>query len=383
MKILMVSMYSIHFFRWAEQLRDSDHEIYWIDVFDSNTYVKTIEFIEQTVGWRNRWDYPGRYLLKSKAPVLNKFLNRINQRDLKSILEEKIKEIKPDIVHSFVLQSAAFSILPIMRKFPEIKWVYSAWGNDLFYRQNFDNDLKDIKETLPKFDYMFADCSRYYLLAKDLGFSGKYLGTYPTGGGYNLVEYDSFISSFEKKRRIIIKGYQGKLGRCNRVLEGLIRIKSELNEYTITVFGANKEVYEFAKKIGLLKWDNFEIKYNLTQTEVLKLMGNARISVGNSISDGLPNTLLESIIMNSFPIQSDPGGATSELIAHEKNGFLINNPEDCYEIGELISRAINDPVFMKKAIKHNTERIKPYLERNYIKNDVVKKYRLIEKQLIS
>ncbi|CAL65548.1 glycosyltransferase [Christiangramia forsetii] len=382
MKILMVSMFSIHFFRWAEQLRDTNHEVYWIDVFDSNTYVKSIDFIEQTVGWRNRWNYPGRYLLKSKAPGLNKFLNKFNQRDLKSILEEKIKEIKPEIVHSFVLQSATFSILPVMRNFPEIKWVYSAWGNDLFYRQNFDEDLKNIKETLPEIDYMFADCSRDYLLAKDFGFKGRYLGTNPTGGGYKLEEYENFISTFEERKGIIIKGYQGKLGRCNRVLEGLMSIKSELKEYRITVYGANKEVFEFAKKSGLLEWDNFEVKYNLTQTAVLKLMGNSRISVGNSISDGLPNTLLEAIIMNSFPIQSDPGGATSELIAHEKNGFLIDDPEDYKEIGDLISRAINDPAFMKKAIRHNTERIKPFLDRDYIKNQVLKQYRSIEKQLI-
>lgn len=381
MKILMVSMFSIHFFRWAEQLRDTSHEVYWIDVFDSNTYVKNIDFIEQTVGWRNRWNYPGRYLLKSRAPVLSNFLNKLNQRDLKSVLEEKIREIKPDIVHSFVLQSATFSILPVMIKFPEIKWVYSAWGNDLYYRQNLDRDLNNIKETLPEIDYMFADCSRDYLLAKELGFTGTYLGTYPTGGGYNLAEYDKFISGFKDRQGILIKGYQGKLGRCNMVLEGLIGIKSELRDYRITVYGANKEVYEFAEKCGLMEWDNFEIKYNLIQAEVLKLMGEAKISIGNSISDGLPNTLLEAIIMESFPIQSNPGGATAEIIAHEQNGFLINDPENSNEIRELISRAVESPLFLKKAIKHNTERVKPYLERSYIKNKVQNQYRLIEKQL--
>ncbi|APG60106.1 glycosyltransferase [Christiangramia salexigens] len=383
MRILMVSMFSIHFFRWAEQLRDTGHQVYWIDVFDSNTSVKSIDFIEQTVGWRNRWDYPGRYLLKSKVPALYNVINKINQRDLNSILEEKIKEIQPDIVHSFVLQSATFSILKTMKIFPEIKWVYSAWGNDLFYRKNFENDLNNIKTTLPEIDYMFADCSRDYLLAKDLGFNGKYLGTYPTGGGYNLAEYDKFNSDFEDRHGIIIKGYQGKLGRCNKVLEGLTMIKTELKDYKISVYGANKEVYEFAKKNGLLEWSNFIIKYNLSQAEVLKLMGDAKISIGNSISDGLPNTLLEAIIMNSFPIQSNPGGASSELIAHEENGLLIADPENPIEIGELLLKAINDPVFMKRAIIHNSEYIKPYLERNNIKIQVQKQYRIIEKQLIN
>ena len=64
MKILMISMYSSHFFRWAEQLKDSGHEIYWIDVFDSNLYVEKIDFVHQTIGWRNKIKYPGRYKLK-------------------------------------------------------------------------------------------------------------------------------------------------------------------------------------------------------------------------------------------------------------------------------------------------------------------------------
>ncbi|MCZ2845804.1 MAG: glycosyltransferase [Candidatus Bathyarchaeota archaeon] len=381
MKILMVSMFSNHFFRWAEQFKDTGHEVFWIDVFDSNTKVLKIEFAVQIQGWRNKWDYPGRYWIKARMPLISKIFNKINQRDLALKVEEQIKEIQPDIVHTFVLQSATLPLISIMRKFPEIKWVYSAWGNDLFYRQNFDVDLKNIKATLPEIDYMFADCSRDYLLAKDLGFKGKYLGTYPTGGGYCFDEYDKFISDFEERRGIVVKGYQGKLGRCNKVLEGLIRIKTELKEYKITVYGANKEVREFAKKEGLLDWDNFEIKYNLTHPEVLKLMGDARISIGNSISDGLPNTLLEAIIMNSFPIQSNPGGATSELIASGENGFLINDPEDPAEIGELISRAINAPEFMKKVIIHNSTYIKPYLERNHIKKEVLKQYEFVQQQL--
>ena len=68
MKILMVSMASIHFFRWTEQLKKSGHEVYWIDVYDSNSNYERIDFVQQTVGWRNRINFPGCYYVKNKYP---------------------------------------------------------------------------------------------------------------------------------------------------------------------------------------------------------------------------------------------------------------------------------------------------------------------------
>lgn len=32
MKILMVSIPTLHFFRWANQLQDAGHEVYWFDI---------------------------------------------------------------------------------------------------------------------------------------------------------------------------------------------------------------------------------------------------------------------------------------------------------------------------------------------------------------
>lgn len=65
-------------------------------------------------------------------------------------------------------------------------------------------------------------------------------------------------------------------------------------------------------------------------------MGQSIVYIGNNISDGIPNTVLEAMIMGAFPIQSNPGGATAEIIEEGNNGFLIHNPEDIEEIKKLI-----------------------------------------------
>lgn len=376
-------MFSPHFFNWSEQLKDSEHEIYWLDVYDSNTYVKKIGFINQIVGWRNKLKYPGRYYLKSKLPKVYNFINLFNQRKLIDVFEEKLMEIQPDVVHSFVMYSACVPILEVMKKHPEIKWIYSAWGNDLYYYQDKPEHLLGMKKVFKRLDYMFADCTRDFNIAKKHGFKGKYLGTFPTGGGYHFELYQPYIKPLKQKNLILIKGYQHKFGRCNNILGAISSLKKELSAYEIVVFGTHQSVFDFVSgSKELQNMENLKVIRQINHNEVLKLMGESIIYIGNSISDGMPNTLLEAIIMEGFPIQSNPGGATAEIIEHGKNGLLIKDPEDIDEIAELILNAITNPEFIRVAIAYNITNIKPKLEREYIKKKVIEKYSIIEQELI-
>jgi glycosyltransferase involved in cell wall biosynthesis len=381
MKILMVSMFSNHFFRWTEQLRGSGHEIYWIDVYDSNTKVEKIDFVHQIIGWRNKIEYPGRYWIKQYIPKLYNLISRINQRELAQIFESKLLEIKPDLVHSFVMYSACVPIYKVMQKYSNIKWMFSAWGNDLFFYQNDRQRLLDMKLVLPELDYMFADCERDFAIAKKLGFKGEFQGVFPGGGGYKFEYYDPYIKSFSERKIILIKGYQHKFGRCNKVLEAVSTIQNQLSNYEIIVFAASPLVLDYAKKMNLNDWKNLTIHGQLAHSEVLRLMGKSLIYIGNSISDGMPNTLLEAIIMGVFPIQSNPGGATAELINDGENGFLISNPENADGIRNLIVTAISNVKVMEMGVANNYKKIKPTLKREFIKQQVINKYLMIEKSI--
>src|SRR5690606_22864170 len=115
---------------------------------------------------------------------------------------------------------------------------------------------------------------------------------------------------FSARKTILIKGYQGLLGRCNVILRAISNLHYELKDYEILVFAANSEVENFAKEAGLKKWNNFKVVGKISHEEVLRIMGETNIYIGNCISDGTPNTMLEALIMGAFPIQSNPGGAT-------------------------------------------------------------------------
>jgi glycosyltransferase involved in cell wall biosynthesis len=381
MKILLLSMASPHFFNWVIQLKNSGHELYWLDVFGSGGYFKQIDFVEQKTGWRYRWDYVGRHRIKRDFPRLNLLINSINERKLTRQFEKELRRIKPDVVHSFVMYIATAPVLQVMKKHPNIQWLYSAWGSDMYYYSKEEFHRQQMQKTLPHINYMFADCYRDKNIARQHGFKGLFLGKFPGGGGYDLNTNNKFIEPFKSRNKILIKGYQGKHGKCIQVLEGISKLKIPLANFRIVIFAAAPEVEEYLDNSGMRKWENLSVYSKVSKLKVLELMGQSLIYIGSSTSDGTPNTLLEAITMESFPIQSNPGGATAEIIEHGKNGLLINDPEDIDEIAKLILEAISNPEYIREAIAYSTANIKPKLERKFIQEQVLEKYKLIEDNL--
>lgn len=381
MKILMVSIFAPHFFNWTQQLEDSGHEIYWLDVFDSRTKVEKIDFAHQMTGWRYKVDYPGRYFIKNSLPGFNSLINLVNERNLEHFFEQRLAEIKPDVVQSFVMHLSCFPIYKVMERNPQIKWIYSSWGSDLFYYQDKREESEKMKQILPALDFMFADCHRDYKIAEDFGFKGLFLGVFPGGGGFDLKEMNHAMKPLRERDVILVKGYQGKHGRCIQVLLALIGLKQELINFRVIIFGANKEVQKFVSDSELQFWGNLEVFGKISQSEVIKLMGRSIIYIGNSLSDGMPNTLLEAMVMGAFPLQSNPGGATGEIITHKSNGMLIEEPENPESIRKLILEALRDTQLINNGRRYNLEYIKPKLERELIRTEVLERYKLVERQL--
>lgn len=348
MKILMVSIPTLHFFRWANQLQDAGHEVYWFDITGMSQPVTKISWIKQKVDWKLKWDYPGRILVKNKFPKLYKFIQQFNEKDTARTFENYLNEIKPDFVHSFALYLSCSPIIEVMEKNPAQKWIYSSWGSDLFYFQNEPAYLKDIKRVLPRINYLFTDCLRDYEIAKQYGFSGEFLGVFPGGGGFELNEMETYKLPISQRKTILIKGFQGRSGRAIPVLKAITTLKEQLLNYEIVVFGSDPQTFEYVTNSELKKWKNFQILGKIPHEEVLKLMGKSLIYIGNSNSDGMPNTMLEAIFMGAFPIQSNPGGATAELIQNGVNGLLIEDCEDEEEIKKLILQAVKTDEFKAK-----------------------------------
>lgn len=367
MKILIVAMRSIHTIRWVSQLKDSGHDVHWFDILNGG-HITEWDWVTQHTNWRYKFgNFRGRYFLKRFFPMLHRLFENDVEKKFKTLLEE----IQPDVVHSIVMYNCTVPIYSIMKNNKQIKWIYSAWGNDLFYYRKVKAYKEDILKVLPQVDYMFADCHRDISIAKEMGFRGEVLGVFPGGGGYRLTEYDNYHKPLEERNIILVKGYEQRFGKAINVVQALKNIEHHLKNYRVIVFGADDAFNRDLCKISNI--DFIEIKQHISHNEVLALMGESLIYVGNSISDGMPNTLLEAIIMGAFPIQSNPGGATAEIVQENINGLLIEDPESIQGIQVKVLAAISNYKLLSLAYIYN-RKIRDTLRYEIIKDKVLNAY---------
>ena len=377
MKILFVSMPSIHTTRWIENLAGTNHELYWFDVLGKGNLESNVKMV-QYVNWKKR-KLPylkGEHFLRKKFPRLYLKIQPLFEVTANEKLVAIINEIQPDLIHSFEMQSCSYPILKTMNKFPTIKWLYSCWGSDMYKYKEESLYLPRIISVLKRINYLHTDCLRDFKIAKEFGFKGYFSGVIPGGGGFQLENFEPYYKTIESRKIILVKGYQHHVGRGLNIVKALETIKDKLNEFEVVVFGTHKEVIGYINKRDL----RFKVftRHQLTHNEVVQFMGKSIIYVGNSISDGIPNTLLEAIIMGTFPIQSNPGGVTSEIITHNKNGLLIENPESITEIASLLELALANKSLLNEAQRFNKIIGKERLDYGINQQKIVALYKKIE-----
>lgn len=366
-------MPSVHVIRWIENLKDAQHELFWFDVLGKGK-LQTINQVHQFTDWKKR-KIPylkGEHFLKKNNPSFyNKIVSNL-EVSANQELERIIQEIQPDVIHSFEMQSCSYPILKTMNKYSTIKWMYSCWGSDLYFYQNDAKHLNKIKKVLKRVDFIHTDCHRDYQLAVNLGFAGQNLGIIPGGTGFRIDELNDLKLPVSQRKIILVKGYQHTFGRALNVVKALSKIQSEIKNYQVVVYGAHKEVIDFINETKL-PFKVFD-RNALSHHQILELMGKAIVAIGNSISDGMSNTLLEAIVMGAFPIQSNPGGVSAEIITNNENGFLIETPNDTVAIANLIVNALKDFELLQSANHKNSILAKEKLDYNYNKIKVMALY---------
>ena len=366
-------MPSVHVIRWIENLKDTSYELYWFDVLGRGK-LETLNAVHQYTDWEKRKiaTVKGEYFLRKKAPLIYKKIVPFLEVTANEALEEIILEIQPDVIHSFEMQSCSYPILKTMQKYPHIPWLYSCWGNDLYYYQQFSTHLKKIKQVLQRVDFLHTDCNRDFILAKKIGFLGKHVGVIPGGTGYKLAELEKYKLPVEERKIILVKGYENEFGRGLNIIKALQQLKLD---YEIVVFGSHINVinYIIANKLEFKVFD----RHGLSHQELMELMGKSLLYIGNSISDGIPNTLLEALVMGAFPIQSNPGGATAEIVENGMNSFLIENPESIMDIQNIILKFLSSPQLVKDAVKINGNLAQDRLDYKSNRVKVISIYNLI------
>ncbi|WP_324292445.1 glycosyltransferase family 4 protein [uncultured Methanoregula sp.] len=385
---------SIHTARWIGQIADLGWDIHLfpsIDYGDTHAELKNVTIYHSLYGTKKNKNpnvnYNGQPVFSNILAWAGRFLKQtLNPHYRRDDLIRVIKEIQPDIIHSMEFQHGGYLVLDAKReflkrsrnneKFPS--WIATNWGSDIFLFGKMPDHKEKIQALLKECDYYSCECERDIELAKKFGFNGKYLPVLPNTGGFTpaFIEKPGAGRKTSDRRVILLKGYQGWAGRALVGLDAIELCAGDLQEYEVEIYSCTspevrKRAHMLSKKMKI----PIRILPPVSHEDLLEHFGRARIYIGLSISDAISTALLESMVMGSFPIQSDTSCA-DEWITDGKTGFIVP-PEDASLVASKLKQAVCDDQLVDTAAKINSMVAKDRLNYDVIKGKVISEYEKI------
>ena len=401
LRILFVAMtHSIHTIRWINQFADQGWDIHLFpsDNSDVNPNLKDVTvhdtpyigkgpfIISHKMNANIRFAGTRHWLLPRGVDLANRIWRWSRKLARKQPAEDRtdrlvnlIRSLQPQIVHSLETQHAGYLVLDARLRmgtdFP--RWVHTPWGSDIFLFGRLDEHKEKIRSVLAACNYYGPKSERDVTLARQFNFRGEMLPILPGNGGIDFETVRRFCQPglSSGRRLILIKGYQHWAGRALFGLQAIRLAAPFLQSYRVAVYLANDAVKVAAELITHDTGLPIDIIPNVSHDDMLKLQGQARISMGISISDGVPNSMLEAMAMGAFPIESDASCAGEWLVDGE-NGFIVP-PENPDIIAAAIRKAVEDDNLVDHAAEINAKIIMKRLNPGIIKNVAVAMYHTI------
>jgi glycosyltransferase involved in cell wall biosynthesis len=383
-RILFVAMAeSIHTVRWINQLFDQCWDIH---LFPSASLTIHPQLSNLTLhGYDIKPSVPNKGLIFAGVSknVLSWRLNRLFRRKISALessrayrLAQTIDHSQPDIIHSLEMQHAGYLTMEarqyVRKPFPT--WVYTPWGNDLYLFGQLSAHRDKIKSVLAACDYYGPKSNRDIELGRAYGFKGDMLPVLPGNGGLDTERLRKLWQPGPTSARnlIMLKGYQGSMGRALVALRAIELCAELLKGYQVALYSTGEDVRIKAELVSKHTGVPIQIIPAVQHEEMMKLYGRARISMGLSLSDGVPNSMIESMAMGAFPIESNTSCA-DEWIEDGKTGFIVP-PEDYEPVIDAMRRALKDDSLVDKAAQINSQVVRERADVSVIKPQVLSMY---------
>ncbi len=255
---------------------------------------------------------------------------------VKKRLKIFIAEIKPDLITVFNPQIPYKRLIPLVKtRVPKIIEFHGSYNNEKITKNvaiaeahSFKAKIElvplflklaslKLKKTLleNRYDYAVSLTREDLEGRKSLKVKKKQI--------YNPVPNPSHIKAFRKrKNQIIAIGKLNKFKNFKALLEAVNRIKNELRNWEVHLYGKGPEEASLRQKIA---------QYNLG--DIVKLKGysynmpevynSSKILVSTSLREGHPMNILEAFNYHIPVISYDCKCGPKEIITDGVNGFLI------------------------------------------------------------
>lgn len=384
--ILLVAMpNSIHTCRWIRQMSNDKWDVHLFssiggavvhpEVAGARFHHPLFVYLKgRNIGLLGRYTHHfARILDFVRRRLLERFLPNFRARQLSWV----IKKIRPDLVHSMEIQAAGYLSMETKRRMPGKfpPWLVTNWGSDIYLFGRIKGHRERISEILESCEYYSCECERDVWLARAFGFSGETMAVFPNTGGFELSELAPVRRACKPSARkvIMLKGYQNWAGRALFGLRALEQCADLLQGYEIVVYSSDADTALAAELLA----DRADVAvrvlpHNTSHQEMLAWHGRARISIGLSISDAISTSLLEAMVMGSFPIQSCTA-CTDEWLQPGVSGLVVP-PEDPDSIEKAIRIALKDDDLVDGAAVINWQVAQTRLDSDFLRQKAAEMY---------
>lgn len=371
-KIILVGMFdSVHFAKWVQMIHSRDSQIL---LFPSSPHRRTHPILERLIRDPDVSIRPAPFLRYVSIPLW--LADQILEHRIRGFILRIITlRFRPDVVHALELQQAGYLADLALRGISKRKplFIVTNYGSDIFWFARQEKHRVKIESLLSHADRYAAECHRDVEIASSLGFKGQIMPVMPNAGGFSETELSRQLTDATERKKIMVKGYQGWVGRAHIAIESLEMISSKLEDFEIIFFSCNRSTKRLAAKLA--KRSNLNVtafgKGALSHEAMLDNFAQSLIYVGLSLSDGISTSMLEAMAMGAVPVQTSTSCCdewfTDTGIAIEKLGVE--------EVARGVLLAIEMARNTDAALK-NLEKIKLEASRDKIVRQALEFYRV-------
>ena len=272
------------------------------------------------------------------------------------LLRRVIRKAKFDLIHVLELQHAGYLLLDTQLS-PQLPKVFvTNWGSDIYWFQQFPKHKERIVELLGIANVYSAECDRDIRIVRELGYAGQVKPVIPNSGGLDIECLPTNMRPPSQRKKIIVKGYTGFVGRALVAIDALDGVADSLEGYEVVIYSASLRTRLRATRFKVEHRISVQIvKKRTSHADMLKLFSESRVYVGISLSDGISTSLLEAMATGCYPIQTNTGCACEWVT--ESSGSLVR-PDDMQAIKAQLREALMNDTLVDEAAKTNSETIR-------------------------
>lgn len=333
-----------------------------------------------------------RRAIKSGAALAERLDRAGYATTIEEALANVIREWRPDVIHTLGFDSASYFYLRTRKQFRLEgigRWVAQARGGPDLALQRYSPAFRPlIEEVFASCDHFIADNEPNYTYALSAGLEKKKINSPGMGvvSGAGGMDIDAMRAMWtlppSQRERVIVwpKAYELYTSKAMPVFEAILKIWDRIQPCRIEMLW----MVQSDVQIWYEKLFPPHIKQGcptfgrLSRDDTLRRIASARVMIAPSLSDGIPNTMMEAMALGAAPLVS-PLDTITPVVENEQNVLFARNlyPD---EIADALVRLMTDDVLVDSIAKNNLIRIQEMADRKRIKECALSYYEEVARQ---